>query len=287
MGIVGHQLQALGHRVVWEPKNDRFLMPDAGINLIVEGFTEASTQVIQEAHRRGARFVCIATEEPTPKGFNHGRDREMIYRQREFPNVGRCFEGILHLVPGDHVTRWYGQWAPSAPVELGWAPTLVRPGDWQEPEFAFGFFGSLTKRRLKILKRLAKSLNGVEKAVRVEATFPSQTERDRIMREARVIIQIRKHDEMGLVSSSRCNTALCLGRPVLAEPHLLAKPWDEVVKFSDTSETFFNDALMMRAAWRGVHSAQYSRFREKFTPEFCIGRALREIRLNLETRVAA
>src|SRR5712691_1405782 len=277
LGIIGHQLQALGHKVVWEKKNDRFLMPEAGINLIIEGFTEASAQVINEAHFRGAQFICIATEEPTPKGFNHGRDREMANRQRDFHLVGKSLKGIFHLVPGEHVKNWFSQFAPTAYIELGHAPTLVRPGDWKEPEFAFGFFGSLTRRRLKILKRLAKSLPGVEKAVRVEATFPSQVDRDRIMREAKVIIQIRKYEEMGLVSSSRCNTALCLGRPIVAEPHLLSKPWDEVVKFSASTETVFNDALMARIAWRGVHSAQFARFREKFTPDFCVGRALREI----------
>ncbi|MEK7749585.1 MAG: hypothetical protein AAB277_01250, partial [Planctomycetota bacterium] len=82
----------------------------------------------------------------------------------------------------------------------------------------FGFFGSLSRRRLKILKTLARYI-GSEKAIRVVSDFPTQDERDAAMRSARVILQIRKYDEMGLVSSSRCNTALCNGRPVIAEPH--------------------------------------------------------------------
>lgn len=286
MGIVGHQLQALGHRVVWESKNDHLLMGDSGINLLVEGFTPGSTQVIAAAHERGARFVIIATEEPTPRGFNHGLDLEMVKRQAEFPNAAKFAEGILYLVPGDHVRDYYSQFAPSAYVELGYAPTLVRPGDWAEPTYDFGFFGSLSKRRLKLLKKLAKAI-GTQRAVRVEATFPSQVDRDRIMREARVIVQIRKHDQMGLVSSTRCNTALCLGRPVIAEPHALSKPWDEVIKFSDTDESFLMDAILMRTAWKGVHAAQFEKFKQRFTPDFCIGRALREIELNMETRRVA
>src|SRR5258708_39655144 len=111
MAIIGHQLQALGHRVVWFRENDKFLMPSAGINLLVEGFTSASTAVVAEARQRGARFICVATEEPTPKGFNWGFDREMALRQVEFPNAAQFFEGILYLVPG--AGKWVAQFAPS------------------------------------------------------------------------------------------------------------------------------------------------------------------------------
>jgi len=274
MGIIGHQLQALGHKVVFMPKNDQFLCNGAGINVIIEGFTPISAQMINEAYAQGARFICIATEEPTPKGFNHGRDPEMVRRQATFPDAAKCFNGIFYLVPG--CGEWYGQFAPAAYVELGYAPTLVRAFDYTEPLFDFGFFGSLSTRRLRILKRLAR-YSGSPKAVRIEATFTSQVERDRIMREAKVLVQIRKHEEMGLVSSSRCNTALCLGRPVIAEPHLLSKPWDEVIKFSESLEAFYQDALLAKAAWRGVHASQFARFKEKFSPQACIGHALEMI----------
>ena len=30
---------------------------------------------------------------------------------------------------------------------------MARPNDWKPPEYDFGFFGSLSNRRLKILKR--------------------------------------------------------------------------------------------------------------------------------------
>src|SRR5262249_43063308 len=149
---------------------------------------------------------------------------EMVYRQQTFPEAAKFCEGILHLVPGEHVTNWYGQFAPAAPIELGFAPTLVRINN-VEPDYEFGFYGSLTPRRHSILKRLAKRV-GKDKAVRLVVDFATQQERDDTMRRAKVIIQVRKFDSMGLVSSSRCNTALCLGRPVIAEPHLLSKPWD-------------------------------------------------------------
>lgn len=273
---------ALGHKAVWEVDNSHWLARDSGINLVVEGFTPQSTDVIRKGYEGGARFICIATEEPTPKGFNHGCDREMIFRQQEFPNAAKYFDGILYLVPG--AGEWYSQFAPSAYVELGYAPSLTRIENTKPPEFDFGFFGSLSRRRHRILKQLARYI-GTEKAVRVEASFADQVTRDNTMREARVIVQLRKHDAMGLVSSSRCNTALHLGRPVVAEPHLLSKPWDEVIKFSKDLESFFQDCLLARSAWQGVHADQFAKFKQKMSPDYCIGRALREIGLTLKSPV--
>src|SRR6266849_4869590 len=283
IGIIGHQLKALGHEVIYNSSNNQLLGPDNGINMIVEGFTPGeggSINALQAGYNSGARFVIIATEEPTEKGFNHGLDHEMTKRQEWFPLAAKFAEGILYLVPGEFTHNWYNQWAPSAHIELGYASTLVRGQDWQEPTFDFGFFGSLTKRRLKILKKLARHM-GTDRAVRIEAGFPSQALRDKAVREARVIVQLRKADAMGLVSSSRCNTTLCLGRPIVAEPHDLSYPWNQVVKFSETSDSFLNDCIMARTAWKGLHAKQMERFQAIMTPEWCIGRALKEINLNL------
>lgn len=282
IGIIGHQLRALGHDAHWNPANEEVICGPDGINLIVEGFTPESTRIIGDLKAQGSRFVIIASEEPTEKGFNHGSDAEMIARQKEFPAAAAHCEGILHLVPGARVGAWYSQFAPTAQIELGYAPTLVRPRDaikdYGEPKFDFGFYGSLSKRRLKILKTLAR-MTGKQDAVRVVADFTTQQERDVGMAQAKVILQLRKFDAMGLVSSSRCCTALCIGRPIMAEPHdlELSKPWDEVVTFSKTLEGFFNQALLMRAAWRGAHAAQFDRFKTLLDPQYCVGDALAKI----------
>lgn len=286
VGIMGHQMRALGHEIVWDPKNDQLLMKEVGVNLIVEGFTPQMVQVMSEQHAAGARFVILATEEPTEKGFNHGTQVEMIARQKVFPEAAKFAEGIIHLVPGANVTAWYAQFAPAAYAELGYAHTLVRSSHTDvEPEYDFGFYGSVSKRRLAILKRLAKRM-GTAKAVKIVGDFATQVDRDQQMRRARVLVQIRKFDEMGLVSSSRCNTALCLGRPVVAEPHALSKPWDEIVTFSSSMEGFYSAAIAARMAWKGVHARQFAAFKEKLTPEVCIGRALDAIGFPRE-RVAA
>jgi hypothetical protein len=286
VGILGHQLRSLGHEAIWDEANDKVITADVGYNVLVEGFTPGISAIIADLHSRGARFLCVATEEPTPKGFNWGTQREMAERQRDFPSVALYLDGILALVPGQHVLDWYGQHAPTAYVELGYAPSLVRRPSLAPPRFDFGFYGTMSKRRLRILKKLG-NLAGKRDAVRIVADFTTQTERDVAMQEAKVILQIRKFDAMGLVSSSRCGTALCLGRPVVAEPHDLSAPWDSIVRFTKTEEEFYAVALTARAMWQGLHAGQFEKFRTQLSPELCIGAALRQLGLTDGVRRAA
>lgn len=273
-------MKALGHEAIWDPKNDQFLAGGSGYNVLVEGFNDTIVQSIAEGYNHGARFLCVATEEPTPTGFNWGVQREMALRQADFHKAAPYLDGILHLVPGRAVTEWYGQFAPSAPIELGYAPSLVRRETVADPPYDFGFYGTVSKRRISLLKRLAKRA-GTPKAVRIVAAqhnvMMSQVERDAAMQQAKVIVQIRKFDEMGLVSSSRCNTALCLGRPVVAEPHELTDVWGSVVKFAKTDAEFFDLALITRAMWRGVHAGQFEKFKTQLSPQRCVGDALAAI----------
>lgn len=278
IGIVGHQLRALGHEVLWDPDSPKtFLTHNMGYNVVVEGFTESSLSVLHEIHGKGGKFIILATEEPTPDGFNHGDQIEMIRRQRMFPAIKPYVSGILALVPGKHVTDWYSQVAPSAYVELGFAPTLLRIDPRIQPQFDFGFFGSYSERRQRICSKLAKRLRLSPKAVRIIANFPSQVERDAEMRNVKVVLQLRKFEKMGLVSSSRCNTALCLGRPVFGEPHTLVEPWGKIVHFSNTIESFYEEAFFILANWKHVYRKQLMAFKELLTPMKCIGEPLRQI----------
>lgn len=273
--IISHQMRALGHAAGWLEENNKLLPRSEGYNVVVEGFTPVVIGTMAEYHAKGARFLILATEEPSDKGFNQGTQAEMVYRQDMFPHAAKFADGILHLVPGDHVNKWYGQFAPSAYAELGYAGTLLRDATNIVPTYDFGFFGSLTNRRKRLLKRLSTRNGG--KPVKVVGNFPDQDVRDQKMREVKVILQVRKFDAMGLVSSSRCNTALCIGRPVVAEPHLLSDPWDKVVKFSKSDEEFFDAALFVKAMWRSTWANQVLRFKQLLTPQRCIGEPLRKI----------
>lgn len=277
--IMSHQLAALGHQARRDDKN--FISAAAGINVVVEGFYVESIDFIARARATGCRFIILATEEPTERGFNHGLAQSMVDRQEAFPEAARHAEAILALVPGSEA--WYGRHAPCERVELGYAPTLVRRLR-VEPDHDFGFYGTVSPRRHKMLKRLARKM-GTTNAVKVIANFADGAHRDEQMMRARVVVQVRLHERMGLVSSSRCNTALHLGRPVVAEPHGLSAPWDQVVKFSETTDKFFEDCVKLRGLWRQVHEDQMNRFRRLLSPEACLGGALG--RLGLARAMAA
>jgi hypothetical protein len=268
--ILIHQLRALGHVAEWS-KGHVATSRDA-VNVIVEGFLEKSADELAFLRRQGARFLCIATEEPTPAGFNHGIDQQMIDRQAAFPAAAENFAAIWALVPG--AAEWYSRYAPACHVELGYAKTLVRrPAMAVDHEF--GFYGSLTERRLAILKRLGDRSRR-ENGVKVLAGFQDQAYRDAEMSRAKVIVQVRAVEAMGLVSSSRCNTAMHLGRPVVAEPHELSHPWDEVIHFSRSTSRFYEDAMAMRRGWQHKHTRQFERFKALFSPERTVGKALVE-----------
>ena len=288
VGIMGKSMRCLGHEAVLDPKNEKvetaFVINGPNdYNIMVEGFNPAWVEFMRRAKDLGAKFIILATEEPTPKGFNWGRDLQMRMRQEIFPEAAKHSVGILHLVPGQHVTDWYGQFAPSAFAELGYAPTLMRAPS-PPPDYEFGFYGSLTPRRRSILKHLA-NMTGKQKAVKIVNDFKDQTARDAAMQRAKVILQIRKFDEMGLVSSSRCNTALMLGRPVIAEPHELSKPWDEVVDFAQTMDQFYSMAMFAASMWKPLWAKQLEKFKAKLTPEFCIGEPLKKIGITTQQTI--
>lgn len=271
--IMGHQLMALGHEARWS--NESFVHD--GYNVVLESFADDPDTItrISEAHARGCRFLYVATEEPTRTGFNHGLEPAMIDRQHAFPAAAKFAAGILHLIPGDGVTRWYAQFAPAAYAELGYAQTLEAPVDVVEPSHDFGFYGKVTWRREKMLARLEQQSGAP--VLRIASLDVPRLERDALMQHARVIVQIRANDEWGMVSSTRCATALHFGRPVVAEPHPFCKPWDEVVHFSESLESFYSDAAGAARDWRAVHAGQLTKFKAKLSPEACVGRALRDI----------
>jgi len=277
---MGSQIAALGHKVTWTEDAD-FIPREEGWNVVLECFADDATivgipivETLAKAHAAGCRFLCVATEEPGEVGFNSALDPGMILRQNAFPAAAQYLDGILHLVPGDNVTRWYSNFAPSAYAELGFAPAMVEESR-EEPHIDFGFYGLMTWRRREIIDEIAKRSG--KPVLEMTSLLTPRAQRNDEMRRARVILQIRANLETQWVSSTRCASALHMGRPIVAEPHQIRGPWDEIVPFADTIEDFYVQAIATAANWRGAWRGQVDRFAAKLSPGTCVGRPLKEI----------
>jgi hypothetical protein len=131
----------------------------------------------------------------------------------------------------------------------------------------------MTKRRLNILNRIVRK-GGTVRAI---STMPEAAYRDKEMRRARVLLQLRINEKMGLVSSCRCATALHLGRPVVAEPHALSEYWKDVIHFSKSESALLDDAFMVKSLWKSYYAKQMAKFKELLSPERCIGEPLKKL----------
>lgn len=273
--ILSAQLRALGHETTATDEGP--LAPDDGYNVLYESFADPGTiDRIAAAHSDGCRFLYVATEEPTEAGCFGGRlDNAMRERQEAFVEAARYADGILHLIPGERVNAWYSRYAPAAYVELGHAEELVYRGSPVEPDITFGFYGQMTPRRREIFDKL--SLVTGERVEVLPFIKYDAAARDVMMRRVRVILQVRAHDSMETVSSSRCATALNLGRPVVAEPHAQGAPWDRIIHFSASPNDFYDDAVMFAERWEPTYAEQISRFAAILSPELCLGEPLRMI----------
>lgn len=275
--IMGRQMEALGHEVrgptsadPWPVATAKFLDPP-WVNVLLESFADDGTiPLIAAARDRGCRFLYVATELPTDRGFNGAYEPGMVRRQEAFPEAARCCDAILHLVSGDDVTRWYARFAPSAHAELGYAPGLQPLAADVEPDFDFGFFGQTTWRRREILD----SLGTVGSTVVEDRLCLPRPERDALMRRARVILQIYRDPGWDYPSSTRCCAALAMGRPVIAEAHGRTDAWGEVVTFATGPDDFLRLAESARKNWRGLLDLQVERWRTLLPPTRCLEPAL-------------
>lgn len=281
---LGHQLIALGHEARWMIGPRDFIPASAGYNVVLESFADNPNTVVDmaRAHMEGCRFLIVATEEPTPDGFNSGLEPAMIDRQNAFPDAAEMAEGILYLIPGEGIGKWYGQYGKAAYCELGYAPGSAGSYTDMDPSIpqGIGFYGKMTWRREHMLSELESRLG--RPTLLISSLDVPRPDRDAMMRHARLIVQMRANEEWGMISSTRCTSALHLGRPVVAEPHPIDGVWREIVHISPTVEQFYDDVVRLAQdpeAWQHIHAAQLDALRDELPPEHCIGAALRELEI--------
>ncbi len=72
-------------------------------------------------------------------------------------------------------------------------------------------------------------------------------------------------------------TALCLGRPIICESGHAENNWMDVVPFAKDENDFYHRVMIARTMWRAMHAMQFDKFKQKFAPETCVGKALATI----------
>ena len=254
--IIGNQLYALGHRASYVGPNAPFIGGDLGYNVVVGGFADAMGEKISTSHGNGARFLYLVTGRPP--AFP--------------PPLVRCFDAALSMGLNAG-TRWT---RPVANIELGYAPTLMKLSPAAVPQYDVGFFGAMSRRRQKILKKMHQKINvlivdGADQKMRDDAIY-----------KVKIVLQLREIDDVPEpVSASECNTAMCLGRPVLADSHARTNAWGEIVNITSSMDDFYAECrAMVNGRWRDDYTQQFTKF-AKLTSEVCLGEPLRKIGINV------
>lgn len=276
---IGRQMEALGHECFWS--DDGFAAGPDTYCILTEGFFDNHIETMRQAQEAGVKFIILATEAPGLHGFNAGLTDELVVRQRTFWKAASHAHAIWATILNS--VGWYSQFKiPCAYAELGYAPESVRhPENLLGLDHDYGFFGSLTERRNKMLHAFARStVDGHRARVRY-VNFDTVQNRDSAMARCRVILQIRPHDQMAMLSTSRCATAMHIGRPVIAEHHKEPGVWKDIIEFAHP-DVFILRAAKMHRRWEAAYAEQFAAFKAILPPEKCIGRT---IALTLPPRV--
>lgn len=274
---IAAQMLDLGHDA---HRDDSCFLPPPVVNVMVEGFNAEINALIAAARaQEGIRLVIIATERPSTHGFNNQTKGEMVTRQVHFPAAAAQADALWPLVP--EAVEWMQRHHKRvAHLELGYSARRIIP-QVGPAEYDFGFFGSLTPRRQGVLQDLVRRghrvfVTGPRIGKGGQLELPSREERNELMQRCKIILQLKPADNWQIISSSRCNTAINLGRAVVAEPHNSNSAWKRIVRFSSTPFNFVKTAEKALEDYEGEWVRQFCRFKEILPPAACVGKVIEE-----------
>lgn len=267
--LIAAQLQDLGHRV---GRSDHAMVPGA-VNLVFENFFPDAIDALKPAAGHGVRFVIIATERPGPDGFYSTTYPEWAAARTEAYGQAAAMALSVWCLQPDAMDWYRGQSEQVDLAELGYSPRLINrlpvdpPGD-------FCFFGSMPQHRQEIVADLAHHATVFipPPAERGLCYLPDAIRNDMVWK-SKVVLHLKQKADWPIISACRCATALHLGRPVFSEPVDCDSPWNDVVRFASSRETFPEEALWVRDNWRGEYLRQAAAFR-KLDAERCLGAAV-------------
>lgn len=264
---LGAQILDLGHTA---DRSDTAVRLDA-VNVVCEGFTETESDRILEMRRQGYHIILVCTEGILNNSLNNFQTEDYRIRYRELIRIAPKVDALWCLVPGTAaVLRDLNLHAVD--VELGYSPRRRRDLVW-DPQYDFGFFGSVTRYRGTTMQEFGRRGHSVY----VMRNFAPPDERDRAIANCKVVLHIKATKNWKIVSSSRCSTALHIGRPVISQPIASKSIWKEIVRFSMTQESFFDDAIRLMRNWRANWHRQVDAYQRLLSADKCLGPAIDDL----------
>ncbi len=259
----------LGHGVT---KSSDQLVTRPSINVLFEGFGRKSSALLAAISKQDFDFLIVCTEAFGKKAMNDSAHRAMRMRQRWLPEVAKIAKACWCLAPG--MAEQLKQYCENSfDVELGWSQTqesvLLKD---EAPKHPFVFYGGLNERRAS----LVNAFEGQGHHVALGEDYGPILLRNDLVRQSKVVLGLKPTNSWKLFSSSRAQTALHLGRPVIFEDvddSAHRSPWRDIVVVSE-SECFGTVAVEMMKNWQDCAAEQMEKFREILPPQRSIGPAL-------------
>ena len=246
-------LRSLGHDVSFSP--DR-LKTDC-INVLWEHFTPEMAKAMDKSN---FRFGIIATEIPSPFGFNNRTEHAWQLRWEGFHKIASKAEFIWTTVP--QAFEFYNQFAPTSFVEFGWDQSLVPvwiDQKMEEFKFDFCFLGIINDYRMSILKKLEKHAK-----VYYSERLLDWEETNEVIQHSKIGLGLKQNETWSIPSPTRIGRFLMAKRGFAHDWTPLRTKQARFVSFNLENRDFCDYALeMLSKDWRVEAEIAFDRYRDE------------------------
>ena len=254
------QIEVLGHE--FTVSRGEWIEPPS-FNLFCEGVSDASADRVAALGQAGYQLIVLVTEKPTL--VTH---EGLIWNYHTGSVAWNDRAEIFVATAPNFISAWC--YAPRAAakvrrfipnavdIDVAWGKRFLVAKPHEKPRYDFGFFGGLTPRRERVLNHIAKRGHSVD-------VIPHSTPlavRDSRVANSKVVIEPKQYHWWDLASPIRYMTALCHGRPVVAEARSREAQgrWAKVVSFAP-EHAFYETAAAALGHWQELHRRQTAAFK--------------------------
>lgn len=271
---IAGQIADLGHS---QSYGDATLETLPAINIIIEGFGPRTVAWMAARHKDNCRFVTVCTERMGKESLDDAPHPDMKTRQQNLPVAAALSEAVWCLVPGTaaHLRSYCKD---TRDIELGYSRTreAYLHSD-VVPVHSACFYGGMLDRRRVVLETLIAG--GIDICMPPKE-YGRISDRNAALALSKIALGINPVPGWKIVSSSRAQSALHVGRPMLMEEvddAASPSPWREVIRFCRLRD-MYGQALDMIEHWEAERDRQLGAFREKFSAQRILAPAIEALK---------